>query len=64
MGCVKARMAINNTKEASIGTAIQEYQSGTFTNIRDVAESQGLAYYTIYGCLKGCQPWKKAYELD
>ena len=61
---VKPRMAINNTKEASIATAIQVYQLGTFTNIRDAAESQGLAYYIIYGCLNGCQPQKKAHELD
>ena len=64
MGHVKARMAFNNAKEVSIATAIQAYQSGTFTNIRDAAESQGLTYSTLYGCLKGRQPRQKAHELD
>ena len=57
-------MAINNIKEASIGTVIQEYQSDTFTNIRNVAESQDLVYYTIYEYLKGCQLQKWVHKLD
>ena len=62
MGYVKARMAINNTKEISIGTAIiQVNQSGTFTNIRD---AEGLAYYTIHGRLKGCQPRRRLMNLS
>ena len=64
MGLVKAWIAIDNAKEASIIIAIQKYQSGTFPNIRNAVESQRLAYSTFYGCFKGRQPWQRTHELD
>ena len=64
MGRVKAWIAIDNAKEVSIVLAIQANHTGTFLNIRNAVESQGLAYFTLYGCLKGRQPWQKTFELD
>ena len=64
MGRVKAHQAKGEAKEASIAKAIQAYKVGTYTRIRDAADSQGLAYSTLYCRLKGRQCRRKAHELD
>ena len=64
MGRVKARQVKESTIESTIAKAIEEYKSGSKTSIRQAAESQGLAYSTLYGRLKGRLPRRKAHELD
>ena len=64
MGRVKARQVKESTIESTIAKAIEEYKSGRKTSIRQAAESQGLAYSTLYGRLKGRLPRQKAHELD
>jgi len=64
MGRVRARQGKEEAKEASIAIAIQAYKIGTYPTIQQAAESQGLAYSTLYGRLNGRKSRRKAHELD
>ena len=62
MGQVKARKAKESAVEEAIAQAIEGIKLGKFPSIRQAAESQGLAYSTLYGRIKGRQPRRKAHE--
>jgi len=50
--------------EVAVAMAGQAYKVGIHPTIRQVAESQGLACSTLYGCLNGRQSRSKVNELS
>ena len=63
MGQVKARRVKESAIEQSIARAIELYKSDKRCTIPQAAESEGLAYSTLYSWLKGRRSRKKAYEV-
>ena len=64
MGRVQPRQRHQDRTEDAIARAIQAYHTGEQPSIRRAAESQGIAYTTLQGRLKGRQSRHKAHELD
>jgi len=64
MGRVKPLQQKETRVQNSIAQAVQAYQSGRHSTIREAADSQDIAYSTVSGRLLGRQSRRKAHVLD